>query len=316
MGLRYFVTGLKAPRRCDHQKTWNGFNRFFRPMGEGEKPFSEYTPRMKSPFPGMDPYLEGRWGDVHTALCIGIRSALQPVLPTGLRARAQEDVLLEDESGPARRQKFEADIAVVETGDAARRASRGASIATVDPIVIRHIPGIERSRWVEIIDTTAGNRVVTAIEILSPGNKRSGKLNKRYRRKIDRYIEAGVNVVEIDLLRSSRARLAVQREELPPARRAPYLTCVCRTSDPLQWEVYPMPLREPLPTVPIPCRETDDDVALAVQPLIDQIYREGGHDDIDYHRPCEPPLESDAAAWATGLIHRRDGRSTDASQLG
>jgi hypothetical protein len=24
----------------------------------------------------MDPYLEPRWGDVHTALCIGIRSAL------------------------------------------------------------------------------------------------------------------------------------------------------------------------------------------------------------------------------------------------
>jgi hypothetical protein len=225
---------------------------------------------MKSPFPGMDPYLEGRWGDVHTALCIGIRSALQPVLPTGLRARAHEDVLL---------------------------------------------PGIERSRWVEIIDTTAGNRVVTAIEILSSGNKHSGKLNKRYRRKIDQYIEADVNVVEIDLLRSSRARLAVQREELPPERRAPYLTCVCRTSDPLQWEVYPMPLREPLPTIPIPCRETDDDVALAVQPLIDQIYREGGHDDIDYHRPCEPPLESDDAAWATGLIHRRDGRSTNVSQL-
>jgi len=36
---------------------------------------------MKSPFPVMDPYLEGRWGGVHTALRIGIRSALQPVLP-------------------------------------------------------------------------------------------------------------------------------------------------------------------------------------------------------------------------------------------
>jgi hypothetical protein len=173
--------------------------------------------------------------------------------------------------------------------------------------VVRHVPGIERSRWVEIVDTTAGNRVVTAIEILSPGNKLSGKLNKRYRRKIDQYIEAGVNVVEIDLLRSSRARLAIRRDELPPERRAPYLTCVCRASDPLQWEVYPMPLRQPLPTVPIPCRETDSDVALLLQPLIDQIYREGGHDDIDYRRPFESPLDSDDAAWAAGLIDRRAG---------
>src|SRR5207248_5881448 len=50
---------------------------------------------MKSPFPGMDPYLESRWSDVHTALCTGIRTALQPRLPRGLRARAQQDVLLE-----------------------------------------------------------------------------------------------------------------------------------------------------------------------------------------------------------------------------
>jgi hypothetical protein len=257
---------------------------------------------MKSPFPGMDPYLEARWGDVHTALCIGIRSALQPVLPRGLRARAQQDVLIEDDSEPAREQKFEIDIAVVQTGEAARRATRGASISAVDPIVVRHIPAIERSQWVEIIDTTAGNRVVTAIEILSPGNKRPGKLNKRYRRKIDQYIEAGVNIVEIDLLRSSRARLTVRREELPADRREAYLTCICRSSDPLQWVVYPMPLRQPLPTIPVPCRETDDDVALSLQPLIDQSYREGGHDDIDYRRPPEPPLDADDAARAADLI--------------
>ena len=34
-----------------------------------------------SPFPGMDPYLEARWSDVHAALCPAIRAALQPLLP-------------------------------------------------------------------------------------------------------------------------------------------------------------------------------------------------------------------------------------------
>ena len=239
---------------------------------------------MRSPFPGMDPYLESRWGDVHTALCIGIRSALQPVLPTGLRARAQQDVLLEDESQPGLNQRFEADIAVVGTGAAAARAVPVASIATVEPIVVRHIPAVQRSRWVEIIDTTAGGRVVTAIEILGPGNKRSGRLNRLYRRKLNTYIKAGVNVVEIDLLRCSRTRLPVRRESLPTDRRDAYMTCVCRSDDPLQWIVYPMPLRQPLPTIPIPCRPADNDVPLSLPPLIDQIYREGGHDDIDYRK--------------------------------
>ena len=45
----------------------------------------------------MDPYLERRWGDVHTSLCTYIREVLQPLLPRDLRARATEDVLLSDE---------------------------------------------------------------------------------------------------------------------------------------------------------------------------------------------------------------------------
>lgn len=259
---------------------------------------------MKSPFPGMDPYLEARWGDVHTALCTGIRAALQPRLPRGLRARAQQDVLLEaemDEEG----QRFEADIAVIEAGGPARQAARAPAFATVEPVLIRRIPVIQRNRWVQIIDTTDGNRVVTAIEILSPGNKLSGLLNKRYVHKLRRYLEAGVNVVEIDLLRSSRSRLIVQNEELPPHRQAAYMTCLCRQTNPDLWEVYPMPLRNPLPTLPIPCRETDDDVPLSLQPLIDQIYTEGGHDDIDYSRPVEPPLATDDAAWAAKCIAER-----------
>ena len=62
-----------------------------------------------------------------------------------------------------------------------------------------------------------------------------------------------------------------------------------------------MPLRQPLPTVPIPCRPADSDVPLSLQPLIDQIYREGGHDDIDYRKPPEPPFDAGDAAWAVAL---------------
>ena len=104
-----------------------------------------------------------------------------------------------------------------------------------------------------------------------------------------------------------RERLAVRTEELPPDRRAAYLTCVCRAAQPLQWEAYPMPLRAALPTVPVPCREAEPDVPLALQPLIDRIYVEGGHDDIDYRRPPNPPWDAADAAWADRLVRQFRG---------
>src|SRR5438445_420736 len=43
--------------------------------------------RMKSPFPGMDPYLESHWRDVHGSLVTNIRDTLQPRLPEDVVAR-------------------------------------------------------------------------------------------------------------------------------------------------------------------------------------------------------------------------------------
>src|SRR5713101_2589675 len=50
---------------------------------------------MKSPFPGMDPYLEQHWGDVHHNLISFAEGLLNERLPRDLRARAQERILVE-----------------------------------------------------------------------------------------------------------------------------------------------------------------------------------------------------------------------------
>ena len=44
---------------------------------------------MTSPFPGMDPYLEAYWGDVHTKLAAYICDVLNPTLPGDLVARTE-----------------------------------------------------------------------------------------------------------------------------------------------------------------------------------------------------------------------------------
>lgn len=266
---------------------------------------------MPSPFPGMDPYLEARWSDVHAALCPAIRAALQPLLPSGLRARVDEDVLLESAAGE-RLARFEGDAVVVEgkpragapgPGDAAGAPAAGA----VEPVIVEKLRPLRVDCWVQIIDTTSGSRVVTAIEILSPWNKQAGTLNRRYRRKLERYLDAGVNVVELDLLRSRRTRLEVAEADIPPDRRAPYYACLHRAAAPGRWEVYPVSLRQPIPLIPVPLRPGDADVMLDLQPIIGRIYDEGAHDDIDYRVPPSPRLVGDDAAWADGLL-RAAGR--------
>lgn len=249
----------------------------------------------------MDPYLEARWSDVHVSLITCVREALQPLLPGDLRARAEERVLLETIDGTPLA-SYRGDVAVVKSGRAP--PSRGASTeaATVVPVVVDVHSLPEVDRFVQIVDVRSGNRVVTVIEVLSPGNKGAGPLNEAYRRKLADYARGGVNVVEIDLLRSSRGRLEIGQQDLPADRRAPYLTCVRRAESPGRWEVYPMPLRAPLPRVPTPLRKGEADVMLDLQPLITRVYDGGGHDDIDYRAPTDPPLDAEDAPWADGIL--------------
>jgi hypothetical protein len=63
---------------------------------------SSYTLLMKSPFPGMDPYLEARWGDVHQRLITYAADQLAPRLPADLRARVEERVFVEMEAEQVR----------------------------------------------------------------------------------------------------------------------------------------------------------------------------------------------------------------------
>ncbi|HEX5104044.1 MAG TPA: DUF4058 family protein, partial [Pirellulaceae bacterium] len=68
-----------------------------------------------SPFPGMDPFLELNWPDVHAALITYARDQLQERLPPDLVARMESRVVLEDEAGDELR-THRPDVSVVEQG--------------------------------------------------------------------------------------------------------------------------------------------------------------------------------------------------------
>ena len=59
----------------------------------------------------MNPYLEAYWSDVHTSLVTYIRDSLQEQLPTGLVARAEERVAVDEGGVPI---GYRTDVAVKE----------------------------------------------------------------------------------------------------------------------------------------------------------------------------------------------------------
>lgn len=60
-----------------------------------------------------------------------------------------------------------------------------------------------------------------------------------------------------------------------------------------------------MPTIRVPLRERDEDVLLELQPLVDQCYRNGRYDTLDYSQATDPPLGPEDAAWAAALLRDR-----------
>lgn len=261
---------------------------------------------MKSPFPGMDPYLEQYWRDVHHSLITYSRDSLQAALPTGLRVRVEERVFVETEEGS--RRIFYPDVHVVEHPESEGVTSIAESdVAVAEPLVIHLSDEPATQGYLEIIDVGSGNRVVTLIEFLSPSNKLSGAGRNLYVQKREEALAAGANVVEIDLTRTGRRELSVPQEQIPASHRTTYQICIRRGWDPLSAEVYRAPLQERLPVIRVPLRETDKDAPLDLQSLIDQCYHNGRYDDRDYTALLDPPLEPEDAAWTDQLL-RSQGR--------
>lgn len=264
---------------------------------------------MASPFPGMDPYLEQFWGDIHHSFITYARDQLQPALPGDLRARVEERVFVESPIGHER--TMYPDIRVVERGRRGREPiAAPAGVVVAEPIRMRLPDEPVTQGFIEILDMRTGRRVVTVIEVLSHSNKAAGPGRELYERKQRECKQGGVNLVEIDLLRGGRWTILVPEPLVPVSRHTAYRACVYRPGVESPSELYPLPLRPRLPAIKIPLRPTDADVVLDLQALIDQCYRNGGYDeDIDYSLDPDPPLSASDAAWAEGLL-REKGRRT------
>jgi len=255
-----------------------------------------------NPFPGMNPFLERHWTDVHTALIGYVRDEIAGHLPLDLNARTEEHVTLLQPGEKDR--ALRADVAVVEAWRSGAApewqpdASLCGGLVATEPVLI--LRDEEVDRWIEITDRNG--KLITVIEILSPYNKGDGADD--YRKRRDDYIRGRINLVEIDLLRAGTHVVSGSRAalNLDLMTGTAYITCVSRAARAHLLEAYVTQLRNPLPVVSIPLRATDHDVLLSIQPLIDRCYRMGAYWNADHQNVPGPELTSDERDWVTERV--------------
>lgn len=260
---------------------------------------------MNYPFPGLDPWMEHYWSDVHTALIGLLREQLAERLPSDLLVRAEERLTVDEPDGQLERR---ADVAVTESWkhgispawSPEGETPSGAGAAVAEPYLVLLDP--ETQRWLEI--RARDGRLVTAIEILSPANKRAGAGLEAYLARRRAYLQGRVNLVEIDLLRGGSDVLLATRDLLPAQAGVGSRVCVSRAIRPEQAEVYVFPLRDPIRPFRVPLRPGETDVVAELQPLLERCYRSGRYWLADHSRPLDPPLPPDDAAWAEECLRQ------------
>ena len=257
---------------------------------------------MTSPFPGMDPYIEacGLWGDFHDNLIGELQRTLAATLPPRYVTRIRERTYIEwidPQADQPQTVPFEPDVSLRLGGsDRESQAGAVAVLTAPSPAVLMHaLVEVEyRELFLEILELDPQRRLVTAIEVLSPTNKRPGTVGwQQYENKRRVFLQGHANFVEIDLLRGGRRR--GMRERWPDS---PYYLLAMKKQEASACRVWPAFVTAPLPEIAVPLAPPDNDMTLPLQPLVDAIYARSRYQaDIDYSRPLEPPLPPDESRW-------------------
>ncbi|MCP4164872.1 MAG: DUF4058 family protein [Chloroflexi bacterium] len=256
-----------------------------------------------SPFPGMDPYLEAPdlWPDVHSSLMNIFRELLSPQLAPEYAAELETQLVVDRVDDRSDAYIVRPDVTVKKIAETAVYETSFPPVSGPEPITVR-VPQDLPTRLISIkIRHRDHKKLVTVIELLSPVNKRNGKGRQVYIEKRSGYLSSPVHLVEIDLLRMF-PRMPYD-DPLPPAD---YLLMICRRGERPDADVWPVHIRQRLPTLPIPLLDPDPPAQLDVEEALRITYQRARYDlRIDYRQPPEPPLAEAEAEWAKTCISRQ-----------
>lgn len=254
---------------------------------------------MRTPFPGMDPYLEQpeSWQGFHNSLIAALVLDLAPRLRPRYYVATEERTYLD---APDRSTFIgRPDLNVL--GSALQEARRAWPVEPAPGVVrvVLPVPDHVREAYLEIRQT-GSNEVVTVLELLSPSNKRPGEGRRQYEQKRLMLFGSLTNLVEIDLLRAG--------EPMPmrgDGRGSHYRILVSRARQRPSGDLYAFNVRQPIPDFPLPLLPDDEEPRVELNRILHDLYERAGYDlRIDYRRDPSPPLAGEDAAWADALLRQ------------
>jgi hypothetical protein len=254
---------------------------------------------MSSPFPGMNPYIERPdvWNDFHDSFIPALREVLTAQVQPRYYVCIEENLYIHE---PPAKERFALGRPDLSIHPGAPTGGTVGSVAIAAPVYVG-MPVIEeeeRLPYLEIRDR-AKHEVVTIVELLCPANKAHGR--DQYLAKVQHILASKTNLVEIDLL---RAHPKMPWDQLP---ECDYYALVSRhaerTGDNPRAATWPLRLRDPLPTIPVPLRAGETEPTVDLQAILHRIYDAAGYCMFIYDSDPDPPLRAADAVWAALLLN-------------
>jgi hypothetical protein len=259
---------------------------------------------MPSPFPGMDPYLEQSafWSSFHSRLIVAIADYIAPqIMP---KYYIEVETRTYSESADSELLVGIPDAVVFSSVDNSSLGQNPvmdtSSVAILNrPQQVQLPTRVEvKERYLEVRELGT-DAVITAIELLSPTNKRTGKGRVAYEEKRQQILDSKSHFIELDLLRNEPPILMTGND-----LNWDYRILVSRSEQRPIADLYGFMLPEPIPIFPLPLKPEDKELAIDLQSILNGVYERAGYRfRIDYRQPVPPPVLPQAdREWVTTLL--------------
>ena len=258
---------------------------------------------MSNPFPGMNPYLEHPelWPGVHLLLISEMTRLLSPQLRP--KYRVAVEVRMYETIGGRSLPVGIPDITVKSSQVTGKQSSTNVAIAQapIQPQTVDvPVPELIKQGYLEVREV-ATSEVVTAVEILSPINKRAGDGRQQYESKRNKVLGSATHLVEIDLLRQGKPMPVY-----PKGTQTHYRILVSRGNRRPQADLYAFNLPDAIPSFPLPLKPGDKEPLVDLQELLNDIYDRASYDlAIDYQQEPVPSLSAGDRTWLHSWLTER-----------
>ena len=269
----------------------------------------------KSPFPGMDPFLERNptWEDIHGWFIRElVRELVIPIRRLGLEIGVERTVYRRDSDAglmligePDFLSFQESNSGSGRTWD---RSSGGLALA--EPQAVHEVvleddeQSIHKQDFLVVREELRGYaRVVAVVELLSPANK-TGTYAPLYQEKRQHFLASQSHFLEIDLLRDGPNP---SRDRFPELSRTPYFIFLARKKG-MGWneEGFPVRLQDPLPTIGLPLTADRPLLPLNLQAAFDSAFNLSAFvSDRLYGNLPGPALSSEDQEFVNNILSHR-----------